>query len=994
MKDNSYTELFTMPLCNKLKSFTKLVKYKAGEKIFESGAEGGSCYFIEDGVIRIQLDKPELNSDGVIAHYEAGQVIGELSILDTKPRSASAYAETDVNVQMLSNDAIDCMFKEQPELALSTIRFLGQTASRRLRIFTEKYASVAFSKRDELVEDMVWKAKKAQADFRTISEKKLESLLIDLAYAVASKSRYYAELTVRHTLIGNVDHKTDKNRMASLGILGEILRVKKGESEQDDIFRKVLTLPGPVGVIFGLIPMTSPIATAIFKILIALKGRNAIILSPQRTAVPACIELAEHLKNILEKHNVPSDLVSWVTERTNRTRTQTFMAHSDVGLVLATGGQSMVQAAYRSGTPAYGVGPGNAPVLIAQNADVSTAAYQIARSKAFDNGLICGSENNLIVHQDRYDEFVGALEKSGCAVLKDTEVELLRKKAVSTKTRHLETMLIGQSADKIAAALGFQRFFKIKVLVVPVDQDEARSGGAFAREKMAPLVSLFSVENHDQGIKLAKELLDLEGSGHTAVIHTTDEDLVQKFAEEMPASRILVNTPASQGIVGATTGLETSFMLGCGTYGGNSTTDNVGLKHVVNMKRLAPHDPEGEAMLDTMDYINPGAAVLSSMLGFDSIEMEAEGCIVKDSRGKEYLDFLAGVGVMNLGHRHPRVIKAVQKQLNLMPFSSKLLFNQKQSLLAKKLAQIAPGDLQYSFFSNSGTEAVEAALKLARAASNRPKIVSTCDAFHGKTFGALSASGREVFKLPFEPLLPGFEHVPYGDVDALEKILDKDVAAFILEPIQGEGGVRVPPVGYLRTVRQLCDKYGVLLILDEVQTGIGRCGYLFACEHEGIQPDLLCLAKGLSGGVIPIGVTMGNSKVWQVFEENPFIHSSTFGGNPLACTAALTTLEVIEDENLCSRATEMGAYLTKKLNEIQKKYPSILKEIRGIGLLIGVEFTDENVGQKVLRGMAKRGVIAAYTLNQPRVIRFEPPLIVTETQCDQAIKAFVDSLLS
>lgn len=363
-----------------------------------------------------------------------------------------------------------------------------------------------------------------------------------------------------------------------------------------------------------------------------------------------------------------------------------------------------------------------------------------------------------------------------------------------------------------------------------------------------------------------------------------------------------------------------------------------------------------------------------------AVEFRDQGVFTFDNNGKRYLDCLGGFGIFNVGHRHPRVIEAVKAQLDQVCLHSQELLNPWAAHLASQLASLAPGDLQYCFFCNSGTEAVEGALKLARLATGKSEIISTKNAYHGVSMGALSATGRDVFRKPFEPLLNGFKHVPFGDIDALEAAITKDTAAVILEPIQGEGGINVPPVGYLRKVRQLTKKKGVLLILDEVQTGLGRTGRMFACEHEGVVPDIICLAKALGGGVMPIGCFMATKKIWKVLEPNPSIHNSTFGGNPLACTAASATLEVLVDEHLPARSAVMGNYFMRRLNELKEEYPKYIYDCRGRGLLIGLEFQSKEIREAVQEELFYRGVLVAGTMNSNRTIRIEPPLIITESQ--------------
>ncbi|MCC6444774.1 MAG: aminotransferase class III-fold pyridoxal phosphate-dependent enzyme [Armatimonadetes bacterium] len=379
--------------------------------------------------------------------------------------------------------------------------------------------------------------------------------------------------------------------------------------------------------------------------------------------------------------------------------------------------------------------------------------------------------------------------------------------------------------------------------------------------------------------------------------------------------------------------------------------------------------------------------------GFGNIEERAQGTRIYDLAGNEYIDCLGGYGVFSLGHCHPKVVEAVRAQVGKLPLSTKIFFNKPLADLCAKLASVTPGPLQYSFVCNSGTEAVEGAIKVARMYTGRRNFVATVGGFHGKSMGSLSASGRELFKTPFTPLVPGFSHVPFGDIQALESASDGETAAVIVEPVQGEGGIRIPPAGYLKAVRQLCDERGILMIADEVQTGFGRTGRMFGVDHEGISPDIMTMAKALGGGVMPIGAFSATPAVWEAsFGQNPLIHTTTFGGNPLACVAALAAIEVFEEENLPARAADTGAYFLEKLRGAHARYPQAISEVRGIGLMIGTEFEVEDIGELVIGGMARRGVVAAYTLNNPRVIRFEPPLIITREEIDVVVQAFDEAV--
>ena len=387
-------------------------------------------------------------------------------------------------------------------------------------------------------------------------------------------------------------------------------------------------------------------------------------------------------------------------------------------------------------------------------------------------------------------------------------------------------------------------------------------------------------------------------------------------------------------------------------------------------------------------YLNPSVARLFRFMGLASVEAKAEGWIITDSDGREFIDCLGGYGMFCLGHRHPKVVEAVKGALDTIPMCGEILFNRPMADLAERLAEITPGNLQYSFFVNSGTEAVEGALKIARLATGRKKYIAAQNAFHGKTYGSLTATGRDLFRKPFEPLLQNFTHVEFGNIASLEVAMDTDTAAVILEPIQGEGGIIVPTDGYLTAVRALCDKYGVLLIADEVQTGIGRTGKWFGVDHEGVTPDIMALAKALGGGIMPIGSFTATPEVWAGLIESPFLHTSTFGGNQMACVAGLATLKVIEEEDLLNRSAVSGAYLKKGLEEIQKDYPLVIKEVRGRGMMIGIELTKEGAGGMLMSLMIDSNILIAYTLNNPKVIRMEPSLIMPIEVIDQVLEAF------
>jgi len=408
--------------------------------------------------------------------------------------------------------------------------------------------------------------------------------------------------------------------------------------------------------------------------------------------------------------------------------------------------------------------------------------------------------------------------------------------------------------------------------------------------------------------------------------------------------------------------------------------------------------PQVEAHIDGVieryrEYVNPGLAKLMQFGGFGDVEAEAQGCVLTTVSGQKYLDFVGGYGVFSVGHRHPRVVAAVHAQLDRIPLSTRTFFSEPQARLAEELAHIAPGNVRYTFFCNGGTDAVEAALKFARKATGKTDFISTEGSYHGKTMGALAVTGREKYRQPFEPMVPGTTFVPFNDLEAARRAVTENTAAIIIEPIQGEGGINPAAPGYLKGLRAICDEHGILLIVDEVQTGLGRTGTMFAVEQDGVVPDILTLAKALGGGVMPIGACMATAAIWEkVFEANPLLHTSTFGGNPLACAAGLAALEVTHDEHLCEKAQVRGEQLMAGLRAVQEALPGALVAVRGRGLMIGVEFAVKDVAELTINGMARRGIIAAYTLNNPKVIRFEPPLIVTEAEVATAVSAFQESV--
>ncbi|MFX1466362.1 MAG: aspartate aminotransferase family protein [Promethearchaeota archaeon] len=357
--------------------------------------------------------------------------------------------------------------------------------------------------------------------------------------------------------------------------------------------------------------------------------------------------------------------------------------------------------------------------------------------------------------------------------------------------------------------------------------------------------------------------------------------------------------------------------------------------------------------------------------------VKGKGALLWDANDKEYIDCIGGHGSCNLGHCHPKVISAIETQLSKLMICSGILHNDTRAIFGEKIAKLTPSGLNKSFLSNSGAEAVECAIKLARKYTKKTDIIAMKKGFHGRLGFSLSATWKPKYRKPFEPLNPGFSHAKFGDIQSIKDIITEKTAAVLVEPIQGEGGVNPAPEGFLQELQELCSDKDFLLILDEIQTGFGRTGKMFACEHWNVTPDILCIAKSVAGGV-PMGVTIAKGNIMDAFESGE--HGTTFGGNPIACAAANASLDVLVEDRLAERAAEMGSYFKKKLMQLKEKY-KIIRDVRGMGLMIGVELRFDC--RDILLAALERGILI---LSAGRnVLRFLPPLVIKEEQIDYVI---------
>ena len=383
---------------------------------------------------------------------------------------------------------------------------------------------------------------------------------------------------------------------------------------------------------------------------------------------------------------------------------------------------------------------------------------------------------------------------------------------------------------------------------------------------------------------------------------------------------------------------------------------------------------------------------------FAALEWAGHGALLQDLLGREYIDCLGGYGIFSAGINHPRIVKAVQDQLGRMALNSQELLEPWRAALAKLLAAITPGELGCCFFINNGTDAIEGAIKLARLHTKRNTFLSTLGGFHGKSMGSLSLMGKAAFREPFGGGLQDVRFAPYGDASALEQEFAKaeavgtPFAAFVVEPVQGEAGAVVPPDDYLPKARELCTRYGALLIADEIQTGMGRTGTLWGVDHWQVVPDIMCLGKSLGGGVMPLSAFVSTPAIWEALIPNPVIHSTTFGGNPIACAAGIAAITVTLEEDLPAQAAAKGDFLLTQLGLLQTKYPDVLCGVRGKGLLIGLEFPSDAVGYQCAGALFRRGVLVAGTYSKARTIRIEPPLGIPTHLLEEVLNRLEDSL--
>ncbi|MEU5974462.1 aspartate aminotransferase family protein [Streptomyces sp. NPDC047315] len=390
---------------------------------------------------------------------------------------------------------------------------------------------------------------------------------------------------------------------------------------------------------------------------------------------------------------------------------------------------------------------------------------------------------------------------------------------------------------------------------------------------------------------------------------------------------------------------------------------------------------------------HPTYARMAFVMGC-GVQGRGEGSRVLDEDGSSFLALFDQYGNQSFGYAHPRIVQAVRDQLDSGVLNStKIMFEEVQIRLSERLARTTGNRLPYSYLANGGGESIDNALKLARAATGRPGVVSARGCFHGKTLATLSASGRPEHRDRLGPFMDHFQQVPFGDVDALAQVLDDGVGAVLLEPVQAEAGVIVPPPGYFREVRRLCTEAGALLVLDEMQTAFGRCGTFFAHEQFGITPDLVCVGKAFGGGVLPVSAVLGTEEVWAVLRELPSTFGSSLGGNPLSCRVGLETVAIASDEAFLATVRDRAATIGQRLAAAARRHPGVVAAHRGLGMMHGIEFHDEATAGRVLGRLLEEGITSTYSLYNPRVLRVQPPMVITVAELDHCLSV-LDALLA
>lgn len=568
----------------RLTKYCSQQNYRLGEYLFKQDEQPNGCFYILQGKVATQYFDHDVSTDIELEYYASGELVGAMSLVVDEPRAMSVKALEETRVLFLSADQLQKLAAIDELAHQEFFKLFNLSLINRLKKNRPLHQQVALQEANiPSVDQQMKLAKLAHEEFLSWSEDNVDRIISEIAKTIYAQANELAELTHTESGMGVVEHKVLKIKLGSLDVADSLVN-KPGNGAIELEANGVERVSMPIGIVFGMIPITNPVETIVFKTLISLKSRNAIIISSHRKGRLVGERTVELIRQVLKQFGAPEYLVQTPDLAANRKVTNAYMTHDDISMILATGGPSMVKSAYSSGTPAIGVGKGNAPVWICDDCDIEAAVNKVVNSKAFDNGVVCGSENNLIIDLAIADRFLNHAQAYGAAVLSEKEREQLIE-LVFAAGRGLQAEFVGQSAADICRAAGIERDFDIKLVLAEVQPYDFDS--ILLREKLAPVLSFIKNSDDKMALDHAYEILELEGKGHTAIIHTQDTDRVRAFSAVVQVSRVLVSTAGTQGCIGADNGLNLSWTLGCGTMGGGSVSDNVSYQHLQNNKRIA-----------------------------------------------------------------------------------------------------------------------------------------------------------------------------------------------------------------------------------------------------------------------------------------------------------------------------------------------------------------------------------------------------------------------
>lgn len=552
--------------------------------LLKQGEMAEGCYLLVSGSVRARVSEEELERNVYLnVQFSVGDLLGVKNAFTKQPALYSLICNGPVIARFIPYLDLKQLIKNEPDFNDALI----QAMSKQFEILERNQIDTAIASAPiKEVDFIVANAKQAHKKIQNYSEAQIDQIIDAVAKRVAEQADSLAKLTVAESGMGIAEDKVEKIKLGTLSVAEDLVG-KPGVGSIIEASERVKGIANSMGTVFAMIPVTNPVETLTFKFLISLKSRNSIIISSHRRARSVGEQTVKIIQSVLQEMGTPINLIQTTKLPANRALTNAFMKHPDTHFILATGGPSMVKSAYQSGTPAIGVGKGNAPVWVTDNCNLEKAAKDIIFSKSFDNGIVCGSENNLLVDDLAYDDFLCLAKTNGAVILSPVEVDLLLNLLFSNGC--LDSRWVGQSAQQVCDFVGVYRDYPIKLVLAPVP--DGSHGSPLLKEKLVPILSVSRIYGHQHALDMAKSILDDEGAGHTAIVHCNDESKVEAFSKVVDVSRILVNTPGTLGCIGASNGLQLSWTLGCGTQGGGSSSDNVGYKHLLNIKRIAySHD--------------------------------------------------------------------------------------------------------------------------------------------------------------------------------------------------------------------------------------------------------------------------------------------------------------------------------------------------------------------------------------------------------------------